>query len=162
MYLILILLVFGVGMFLLFKRTNSIQENQIEVLEDDRTLLPKRALVKTDILFRFVERDMTLGRTNKLVFYYQYEQHYIGVELLNGKLVFNYDGKIYQTMNDLKNTAIINSRRIADCNDLVTLTEIIYPDTKIQALLENDPLLKDSIVDGTDKRYNMNVIKEEI
>ena len=115
-----------------------------------------------DILFRFVERDMTMGRTNKLVFYYLYEPHTIGVEIANGKLVYQYDGKAFQTMNDLKNIAIMNHRRLADYDDLVTLTEIIYPDTKIQALLENDPLLKDFIVDGENKNYNLNVEKEEI
>ena len=159
MGLIVILIVFGLVMFFLFKRTAYTKENEIEVLEEDKSNLPDRALVKTDVLFRLVERDMEMGRTNKIIFFYHLNEHHIGVEILNDKLIFNYDDKLYQTMNELKNIALLETRRIADCDDLVTVTEIKYPDTKIEAILANEPLLKDSIVHGVDKDYDLNLVE---
>ncbi len=162
MYLVIILLVFGAAVFVLSKRVNYTKENVLEELDANTNKLPKRALIKSDILFRIVDRDMSLGRKNSLIFFYKEQQHIIGVEMYKDKLIFRYDDKLYMTLNDLKNTAIIGDRRLADIDDKVTLVKIIYPDTKIEAILENDTLLKDYIIDGNDKLYDLNIKFSEI
>ena len=52
MYLIIIIFVFGGGMYLLFKYVQEHKENDIEVLEDDKSVYPKRSILRPDILLK--------------------------------------------------------------------------------------------------------------
>jgi hypothetical protein len=162
MYLLIIIIVFIAVIFVLKKRVDYQEENEVEVIEAKADKMPKRALVPTDVLFRLVDRDMSLGRTNSIIFYYKLEKHELGVILYNGKLVFKLDDKIYMTMNDMKNMAILQNHRMADISDKVTLTEIIYPDTNVKAILEQEPLIKDYIITSDNKFYDLNIKVSEI
>ncbi len=162
MYIIIILIVFIAAVFILKKRVDYTNENVLEELEANTDHMPTRAIVKTDILFRILDRDMMVGRMNSIVFYYKQEKHIMGVEMYNDKLVLRYDDKLYASTNEMKNVAVINGHRVADLNDPVTITDILYKDTKISAILENDQLLKDGIVTGDNKLYDLNIKFDEI
>lgn len=156
MYIIIVILVFCGGMYLLFKYVRETKQNEIEVLEEDRTILPKRALMKPSELLKYLEYCMTNSKKYKIVFYYLNEEHYFSVDMYNEKYIYKYDDEIFQTMGDIINNALINKGRIANNHDLLTITSIINIDDNTEIDMTTEELLKAFIIDGTNPNYDLN------
>ena len=157
MYLIIIIFVFGGGMYLLFKYVQEHKENDIEVLEDDKSGYPKRAILRPDILLKYMEYCMTNSKMNKVIFYYLNKEHYFSIDLYNDKFIYKFDGIIYDSMGDVINEALINKGRIANNHDPFTITNIINLKDNSELDITNEEIIKDYIVDGYNKDYDLNI-----
>ena len=149
--------------------SNKAQMNAPEddALEDELDIMNKdpRAYIIVQTLLKLIDRDMTMGRVVTYTFYYKYEPHTIGVKMGSmNKLIYFVDTHDFGTLADVTNGAMLSDKyRLSNISEKVMITEVNMPGMPAGAYqLSSDTLLKDSILYGSDKEYDNEVVKKDI